>query len=68
MFNAPRSTIMASMLRDIERGAPTEADHVIGDLISRAGAPLPETALLRIAYTHLKAYEARRAREHAAKA
>jgi 2-dehydropantoate 2-reductase len=44
MFNAPRSTIMASMLRDIERGAPTEADHVIGDLISRAGAPLPETA------------------------
>jgi 2-dehydropantoate 2-reductase len=68
MFNAPRSTIMASMLRDIERGAPTEADHVIGDLISRAGAPLPETALLRIAYTHLKAYEARRAREHATKA
>jgi len=67
-FNAPGSTIMASMLRDIERGAPTEADHVIGDLISRAAAPLPETALLRIAYTHLKAYEARRAREHAAKA
>jgi 2-dehydropantoate 2-reductase len=67
-FNAPGSTIMASMLRDIERGAPTEADHVIGDLISRAAAPLPDTALLRIAYTHLKAYEARRAREHAAKA
>jgi 2-dehydropantoate 2-reductase len=56
------------MLRDIERGAPTEADHVIGDLISRAGAPQPETALLRIAYTHLKAYEARRKREQAAKA
>jgi len=66
-FNAPGSPIMASMLRDIERGAPTEADHVIGDLISRAGAPLPETALLRIAYTHLKAYEARRKREQAAK-
>jgi 2-dehydropantoate 2-reductase len=66
-FNAPGSTIMASMLRDIERGAPTEADHVIGDLIGRAGAPLPETALLRIAYTHLKAYEARRAREQAAR-
>ena len=66
-FNAPKSTIMASMLRDIERGAPTEVDHVLGDLIRRAGAQLPETALLRIAYTHLKAYEARRAREHAAK-
>jgi 2-dehydropantoate 2-reductase len=58
---------MASMLRDIERGAPTEADHVIGDLIRRAGAQLPKAALLRIAYKHLKAYEARRAREHAAK-
>ncbi len=66
-FNAPGSTIMASMLRDIERGAPTEADHVIGDLIRRAAATLPESALLRIAYTHLKAYEARRVREHAAK-
>jgi 2-dehydropantoate 2-reductase len=66
-FNAPGSPIMASMLRDIERGAPTEADHVIGDLIRRAGAQLPKAALLRIAYTHLKAYEARRAREHAAK-
>lgn len=66
-INAPGSPIMASMLRDIERGAPTEADHVIGDLIRRAGAPLPETALLRIAYTHLKAYEARRKREQAAK-
>jgi 2-dehydropantoate 2-reductase len=40
---------------------------VIGDLIRRAGAQLPKAALLRIAYTHLKAYEARRAREHAAK-
>lgn len=67
-FNAPGSPIMASMLRDIERGAPTEADHVIGDLISRAAAPLPETALLRIAYTHLKSYEARRTREQTAKA
>jgi 2-dehydropantoate 2-reductase len=59
---------MASMLRDIERGAPTEADHVIGDLISRADTELPDTALLRIAYTHLKAYEARRKREQTAKA
>ena len=66
-FNAPGSPIMASMLRDIERSAPTEADYVIGDLIRRAGEELPETALLRVAYTHLKAYEARRTREHAAK-
>ena len=35
MFTAPGSTISASMLRDIERGAPIEADHVVGDLLRR---------------------------------
>src|SRR5258708_6106795 len=58
------STFMASMLRDLERGARTEADHVLGDLLQRqpelaVGSP----SLLRIAYLHLKTYEARRARE-----
>jgi 2-dehydropantoate 2-reductase len=50
----------ASMFRDIKVGAPVEADHVIGDLIVRADtakAPVPK---LRIAYTHLKAYEKQR--------
>jgi 2-dehydropantoate 2-reductase len=51
------STLTASMLRDIEAGAPIEADHVIGDLLNRAEKPL-----LRIVYTGLKAYEARRSR------
>jgi 2-dehydropantoate 2-reductase len=51
----------ASMLRDIERGAPTEADHVLGDLLRRA-APANPTGLLRIAHAHLAAYEARRTR------
>ena len=60
---APGSTFTASMLRDIERGHPTEAAHIIGDLIAR-GTP-DGTRLLRIAYVHLKAYEARRAREAA---
>jgi 2-dehydropantoate 2-reductase len=59
-----KSSFTASMLRDIERGAPIEADHVIGDLIQRAGAGA-SVPLLRVAYAHLKAYEARRAREHA---
>jgi len=63
MFTAPGSTIAASMLRDIERGAPIEADHIVGDLLRRGGTqPYP---LLRVAYAHLKAYEARRAREQA---
>ena len=50
------------MLKDIERGARVEADHVLGDLIARSKSALPLTSLLRIAYWHLKAYEARRAK------
>jgi 2-dehydropantoate 2-reductase len=63
MFTAPGSTISASMMRDIERGAPIEADHVIGDLLRRAEKTGGEQRLLRIAYIHLKSYEARRNRE-----
>jgi 2-dehydropantoate 2-reductase len=66
MFTAAGSTISASMLRDIERGAPIEADHVVGDLLRRGEKAPGDRALLRIAYAHLKAYEARRKREKAA--
>ena len=59
-LTAAGSTLTASMLRDIERNAPIEADHIVGDL-SRRG-PASSQAFLQIAYTHLKAYEARRAR------
>ena len=60
----PGSTFTASMMRDIERGAPIEADHIVADLIARAR---PETTpLFRIGLVALKAYEARRARETAA--
>ena len=66
MLTAPGSTFAASMLRDIERGAPIEADHVVGDLLRRGGgARFGDYPLLRIAYAHLKAYEARRQRENA---
>ena len=65
MLTLPGSTFAASMLRDIERGAPIEADHIIGDLLRRGGGEACDTALLRIAYAHLKTYEARRAREKA---
>lgn len=60
IMTAAGSPISASMLKDIERGGPVEADHVIGDLLRRAPAP-GELSLLRIAHAHLKAYEARRA-------
>ena len=52
------------MLRDIEDGAPIEADHVLGDLVRRGNRLLSaDRSLLWLAYTHLKAYESRRNRE-----
>jgi 2-dehydropantoate 2-reductase len=66
MLTTPGSAFAASMLRDIERGAPIEADHIIGDLLRRGAAQPRDYPLLRIAYAHLKAYEARRKRENAA--
>lgn len=67
MATSPDAPTTASMLRDIERGGRIEADHMIGDLIARrdalGAAPGP---LLPIAFAHLKAYEARQARERAA--
>ena len=59
------STLTASMARDIENHNPIEADHIIGDLIRRGeetGSLAHGTSLLRLAYTHLKAYEAREKR------
>jgi 2-dehydropantoate 2-reductase len=67
VLTTPGSPLVASMLRDVERGAPTEAEHILGDLLRRAGPADGDRApLLRIACAHLRAYEARRAREQAA--
>lgn len=57
MLTAEGSQMTASMFRDIKAGAPVEADHVIGDLVSRADAAKVPVPKLRAAYTHLKAYE-----------
>ncbi len=62
VLTAAGSGLTASMLRDIERNAPIEADHIIGDLLRRAALSQAKPAHLSIAYTHLKAYEARRIR------
>jgi 2-dehydropantoate 2-reductase len=62
MFTEPGSPLTASMLLDIERGAPIEADHILGDLLRRGGANKNAGSLLDIAFAHAKAYEARRAR------
>lgn len=63
MLTATGATLTASMLRDLERNAPIEADHIIGDLLRRGGKSSQEKlSPLSIAYTHLNAYEARRTR------
>lgn len=59
----PSSSFTASMMRDMEKGGPVEADHVIGDLLARGQAAGVATPLLRLACLCLKAYEARRRRE-----
>jgi 2-dehydropantoate 2-reductase len=50
------------MLRDIERGGPTEGAHVVGDLVARAAAAGLAAPVLGAAWIHLQAYEAGRAR------
>lgn len=54
------STTTASMLRDVENGAPVEADHVLGDLLVRAKKAGIDHPILSLSYTHLKAYDERR--------
>ncbi|WP_165247129.1 ketopantoate reductase family protein [Paludisphaera soli] len=58
----PSSTLTASMLDDLERGGPTEADHILGDLLRRAPAAPPPTSLLRAAFTAIRAQEHRAGR------
>jgi 2-dehydropantoate 2-reductase len=58
------SGLAASMLRDVERGARTEAEHILGEMLRRRGGDSrADHSLLRVAYTYLLAYETRRQRE-----
>lgn len=65
MLTASGSKMTASMLRDIERGAAIEVEHVLGDLVARRDADAAQTnemSVLGFVYINLKAYEARRLR------
>jgi 2-dehydropantoate 2-reductase len=55
------SAYTASMLRDLERHGPIEADHIIGFMLDKALAHGMDANLHRIVYAHLKSYEQRRA-------
>ncbi|HEY0180666.1 MAG TPA: ketopantoate reductase family protein [Dokdonella sp.] len=57
---AAGSPLKASMLRDLERGARTECEHVLGDLRERAAGFGLDVPLLAAALTHLRVYEAAR--------
>jgi 2-dehydropantoate 2-reductase len=55
------SLLTASMLRDLEAGGRTEADHILGDMVERAAAASIAAPVLRAAYCHLQTYAGRRA-------
>jgi 2-dehydropantoate 2-reductase len=59
-FTAPRSSLTASMYRDLERGGRTEGDHLLGDLLRRGARAEDPTSILRAAHVHVAAYEIRR--------
>ena len=48
------------MLRDLESGGRIEVDHVVGWMLDRARRHGVDDMLLSLAFTHLKAFEARR--------
>ena len=51
----------ASMYRDLRKGAPVEADHIVGDMVRRARTLGVDATTLRTAYTHLQVYAVRNA-------
>lgn len=55
-LTAAGSPLKASMLRDLERGGPTEGDHILGDLLRRAQAHGVDTPILAAAATHLRVH------------
>ena len=57
----PEAMTSASMLHDMEAGRPVESEHIVGWMLDKARAHGVDDAILALAFTHLKAYEARRA-------
>lgn len=60
MFADASGGFTASMLRDLEKGGPVEADHIVGFMRDKARALGVDDSLHAIAHVHLKAYEERR--------
>jgi len=60
-LNDTSSTYTASMLRDIERGGPIEADHILGFMLNKARQHRIDASLHQFIFVHLQSYEQRRA-------
>ncbi len=61
VLNSSGSTLTASMLRDLEAGNEVEADHIVGYMLNKAREHGLDGSIINVAYTHLKAYQNRRA-------
>ena len=65
LYTQPRSKYGPSMLVDMEEGRPTEGEHTIGDLVTRAAHRGVAAPILTAALCSLQIYEmARRRRPH----
>ena len=60
-FSQQDSQYSTSMLRDIERGGQTEVEHILGFMRNKAREANIAHHTLLLAYTHIKAFEERRA-------
>ena len=56
-MTAPGSQLTSSMYRDLRKGAPVEADHILGDFIERGTAHRVATPLLKAAFVNLRVYQ-----------
>jgi 2-dehydropantoate 2-reductase len=56
-MTAPGSALTSSMYRDLRKGAPVEADHILGDFIERGSAHGVATPLLKAAFVNLRVYQ-----------
>jgi 2-dehydropantoate 2-reductase len=56
-MTAPGSSLTSSMYRDLRKGAPVEADHILGDFIEGGSAHGVAMPLLKAAFVNLRVYQ-----------
>ena len=56
-MTTPGSSLTSSMYRDLRKGAPVEADQILGDFIERGSAHRVNTPLLQAAFVNLRVYQ-----------